>query len=93
MPSIVASKIFLAYLLFVNAASFGLFAWDKNQARRGGWRIQERTLFLWAILGGAWGGLLGMYILRHKTRHPQFTWGFPLICLLQTALLIYLYTS
>ncbi len=84
-------RIFLFYLLFANTVSFVLMARDKQRARRGGWRLQERTLFLWAILGGSLGGLMGMYGFRHKTRHLKFKLGFPLIFLLQVALFYYLY--
>ena len=30
-------------------------------------------------LGGAPGGLLGMYVFHHKTRHWYFRWGFALL--------------
>lgn len=83
-------KTFLYYILLVNTVSFCLFAGDKRRARQGAWRISERTLFLWAILGGASGGLLGMYVFRHKTKHLIFKWGFPLIIVLQGALIYYL---
>lgn len=82
--------IFWYYLLIVNGICLLLFAWDKQKARQGGWRVPEKTLFLWGILGGSLGGLLGMYGLRHKTRHPQFVWGFALIFLLQLMLLFYM---
>ena len=32
------------YLLAVNAAAFLLCGWDKRCARRGAWRVPERTL-------------------------------------------------
>lgn len=83
-------NIFLLYFLFTNIVSLGLFAWDKQRARRGAWRIKERTLLLWAILGGSLGGLLGMYAFRHKTQHFKFKWGLPLIILLQAGLIFYL---
>ena len=45
--------------------------------------MPEATLFLLAILGGALGGVLGMQIFRHKTKHMHFVLGFPLLLLLQ----------
>ncbi|MEG0597367.1 MAG: DUF1294 domain-containing protein [Oscillospiraceae bacterium] len=30
-----------------------------------------------ALLGGSLGGLLGMYLFRHKTNHPPFRYGLP----------------
>lgn len=78
------------YLLAVNLAAFGLMGADKRRARRGSWRVSERTLFLPAVLGGALGGLLGMKAFRHKTRHWYFRWGFPLLLALQIGLLAWL---
>ena len=49
------------------------------------WRIPEKTLFLPAILGGALGGVAGMRLFHHKTRHWYFKYGFPLLLLLQLA--------
>ena len=73
------------YLLAVNLAAFALMGADKRKARRGAWRIPERTLFLPALLGGALGGVLGMRTFHHKTRHWYFRWGFPLLLALQLA--------
>ena len=73
------------FLLFMNILGFALMYSDKRRARRGDWRIRERTLFLAAIFGGSLGSLLGMWLLHHKTRHWYFVWGMPLILLLQLA--------
>ena len=62
----------LLILLLWNLAVLLLYAWDKAQARRHGWRVPERTLLLCALLGGGAGGLLGMWLCRHKTRHTAF---------------------
>ncbi|MEY8403902.1 DUF1294 domain-containing protein [Oscillospiraceae bacterium 44-34] len=71
------------YLLSVNVTAFALMGVDKRRARRGQWRVPERTLFLPALLGGALGGTLGMRTFRHKTRHWYFRFGFPLLLVLQ----------
>jgi uncharacterized membrane protein YsdA (DUF1294 family) len=76
-------KLFLIYLAVVNLAAFALMGVDKRRAKRGAWRIPERTLFLPAILGGSPGAILGMQMFRHKTRHRQFMIGMPLILLVQ----------
>ncbi len=75
--------MFLAYLITVNAAGFLLMLIDKAKARKNAWRIPERTLMLLAAVGGSIGCLLGMYTVRHKTRHPKFTIGIPLLLALQ----------
>lgn len=77
--------ILLTYLLIVNAAAFVLMLVDKIKARRNLWRIPEATLMGAAAIGGSVGALLGMYTFRHKTRHPKFTVGIPVILALQTA--------
>ena len=72
-------KLFLLYLLLINAAAFELMLADKVKARKRLWRIPERILFGSALLGGSIGALAGMYLFRHKTRHLSFTLGIPAI--------------
>ena len=66
---------------------------DKSRAKRGVWRVPERTLFLLPLLGGSIGALLGMRIFRHKTKHWYFVWGIPTILLAQIALAVWIYTK
>ena len=79
------------WLCLANAAAFCLMGADKRRARRGRWRISEKALFLPALLGGALGGVLGMQVFHHKTRHWYFSLGFPLLLLLQGAGLVWLW--
>ena len=74
------------YLLIINAIAFCLMLIDKYKARKNLWRIPEATLISTALLGGSIGALIGMYTVRHKTRHSKFTVGIPLILLAQIAL-------
>lgn len=60
------------------------------RARRGAWRVPEKTLFLLPLLGGSVGALLGMRVFRHKTKHWYFVWGVPAILLAQLALAVWL---
>ena len=83
-------KYFLIYLLLINAVGFLLMLIDKWKAKHNRWRIPEATLMWVAALGGSIGSLLGMYTVRHKTKHPKFTVGIPLILVAQLALAIYL---
>jgi len=55
--------------------TFSLYAWDKRAAARSGARIRERTLHLWALLGGFLGALAGQQWLRHKSQRPAFALG------------------
>lgn len=71
------------YLIAVGAMSLLaliLYGADKARARRRARRIRENVLLGVGILGGAAGGLLGMILFRHKTRHWVF-WAVNLIAL------------
>ncbi|KAA9015728.1 DUF1294 domain-containing protein [Sphingobium limneticum] len=63
----------LAALLPVNLVAFTLFAMDKRRARMGLRRFSERTLLLWALIGGTPGAVLGRHVFRHKTRKQPFS--------------------
>ena len=83
-------QVLTAYLVLVNAAAFILMLADKQKARRGSWRIPERTLIGVAFIGGSIGAIVGMYLFRHKTRHLKFSLGLPLILAVQICLFILL---
>ena len=78
--------ILLAFAL-VNVFSFALMGADKWKAKRGAWRVSEKALLLSCALFGALGGVAGMRVFRHKTRHAKFTVTVPALMLLQLALL------
>ena len=62
----------------VNVAAFLLFGLDKLKAKRGKWRIPERTLLLFTWLLGGVGAFAGMRVFRHKTKHLAFQISVPL---------------
>lgn len=74
-------------LVVMNVAAFLLMAEDKKRAKQGAWRIKEKTLFLVTGLFGGLGGTLGMFLLRHKTKHWYFRLGFPALLVVQILLL------
>jgi uncharacterized membrane protein YsdA (DUF1294 family) len=80
-------------LIVMNLISFGLMAYDKRCAAKGKWRVPERTLFLAAALFGGLGGVLGMQLLRHKTRHWYFQVFFPLFLIIQVVILVVLFRT
>lgn len=80
--------LILFYFLIINAVGFTLMLADKLRARKKLWRIPEATLMTAAILGGSIGCLIGMYTVRHKTRHLKFTLGIPVILALQVLFLL-----
>ncbi|MBQ8857587.1 MAG: DUF1294 domain-containing protein [Lachnospiraceae bacterium] len=79
----------LIYLLIINLIGFFAMFLDKQKAKRGKWRIPEKTLFLLALIGGSLGTTLGMNAFRHKTKHWYFKFGMPLILIIQVILIIY----
>ena len=79
--------ILLVVLIVMNLLAFALMGIDKMKARRGSWRIPEKTLFLVTALFGGLGGTLGMKVFRHKTKHWYFKWGFPALLAVQVVLL------
>ena len=76
-----------AVLLVINLLAFALMGIDKMKAKRGAWRIPEKTLFLVTALLGGLGGTLGMKVFRHKTKHWYINWGFPALLAVQIVLL------
>ena len=77
-------------MLLCSAVALVLCGWDKRCARKGRWRVPERTLWLVSAVGGAAGMLAGMGLFRHKTRHAAFVWGVPAILAAQLAALAWL---
>ena len=76
-------KIFLFAWVIMSIIAYVVYAYDKMQAKRGGWRIPEKTLLLLSLCMGAPGALAGMYTLRHKTLKPKFTVTVPATLILQ----------
>ncbi len=80
----------IIWLVIINLTAFAIFGIDKKRAKKGQWRIPEKTLFLSAILGGSIGAILGMYIFHHKTKHWYFQFGIPAIMIVQIAAVYWL---
>ena len=93
MPTLSAPlwQYVLLLLAVMSLFLFVMMALDKGKAQRGAWRISEKALFVFALLGGAIGGTAGMFLFRHKTKHWYFRFGFPLLAAAQLSLVIWLY--
>ncbi|MBR3770215.1 MAG: DUF1294 domain-containing protein [Lachnospiraceae bacterium] len=78
------------YLSLINVTGFFLMGVDKNRAKRGAWRISEKTLFGCALLGGSLGTTIGMHVFHHKTKHWYFKYGMPLILMIQVLFMCYI---
>lgn len=82
-------KYLLVYLTIINAASLLLMLIDKIKAKQHLWRIPEKVLLGVSFIGGSLGGLIGMYLFRHKTKHIRFFIGIPLMLIGHVVLLYY----
>lgn len=79
----------LFYIIGINLFGFFIMWVDKRKAKKGAWRIPEKTLFLVTALGGGIGTITGMYVFRHKTQKLNFVIGFPLITILEIVAVVY----
>ena len=78
-------------LAILNLISFCLMAYDKRCAKTGKWRVPEKVLFLATACFGGLGGALGMQLCHHKTKHWYFKVFFPVLLVVQIALLVAAY--
>jgi len=79
-----------AWLVAASLLAVVLTVADKYRAKKGAWRVPERTLWLVAALGGTVAMYLTMHVVRHKTRHRRFMWGLPALLVAQGALALWL---
>jgi uncharacterized membrane protein YsdA (DUF1294 family) len=86
----VVLKVLAVYLVLVNLAAYGVYWLDKRRAQRGGRRVSERELLLWAAAGGSVGAWVAMRRLRHKTRKLGFRATFLAIVVAQAVGLYWL---
>ena len=89
LPLLIAA----AYLALISLISVIVTVYDKWAAkRRPSGRIRESSLIALSVVGGSAAMLLTMLLIRHKTRHPKFMIGIPLILIIQAAL-IYVFAN
>lgn len=75
-------KLFLLYLLSINAVSFLLFGFDKFLAIKNKRRIPEKELFTVSTIGGAVGGMFAILVFKHKITKATFMWPFMFVFML-----------
>lgn len=83
--------IALLYFGSVNAILFVLMGIDKYRAKKKMWRIPEKTLLSFGILGGGLGGILGMVLFHHKIRLTKFKVIYLLGLVLMLGMLYFLF--
>ena len=64
--------IFLIYLFVISVITFFAYGLDKLKAKGKSRRTPEKVLLGLSLFGGAIGGVLGMALFRHKTKHWYF---------------------
>ncbi len=79
----------LLYFIIISAISVVVTILDKVAAWRRALRVPEAVLLLLAALGGSVSMFITMLIIRHKTQHPKFMIGIPVIFVLQIAALLF----
>jgi uncharacterized membrane protein YsdA (DUF1294 family) len=89
IQDIFTTKNIIIYFLIINIIGFLAMYIDKQKAKKGKWRIPEKTLFTITALGGGIGTIAGMYTFRHKTQKVAFVIGFPVITILEIIGVIY----
>ncbi len=82
-----ASNLLVLHLISINLVTVLAYAADKRAARRGGYRVSERTLHSLALIGGTPAAFLARKFLRHKTVKGTFIRDFWLTVLWQAVLL------
>ena len=87
----ICAVIILVHLVIINAFAVYQTKRDKQLSNvpkesPNYWRIPESQLMLISAIGGSIGMYLTMKKIRHKTRHPKFMVGIPVIIALQIAL-------
>ena len=83
----------LGLYVVASVVAFLAYGHDKSAAVRNAWRVQERTLHLFSLLGGWPGALAAQRLLRHKSSKQEFQWVFWLTVIANCAALGWLTTD
>lgn len=77
------------YLAIIGLVSAILFAIDKHRAKKHKWRIPEKVLHLFELLGGVFVIVPMMYLIHHKNKKHQYYLITYLILVAWIVLLLY----
>ncbi|MBB6330604.1 uncharacterized membrane protein YsdA (DUF1294 family) [Chryseobacterium sediminis] len=75
----------IPFLLIANLIVFGVFGFDKWQAKKQQWRISENTLLGISLIGVV-GAASGMIIFNHKVSKKSFLVKFFIVVLIDLVL-------
>ena len=77
----------ITYVAIISIISVIMTIKDKSYAKKGKWRVPEKTLFILSALGGSVAMYITMKTIRHKTQHKRFMIGIPAIMVGQAILI------
>ena len=83
-------KYVFIYYGIINFITFVLYGIDKQNARNHKQRISEANLLMFALMGGAFGALIGMKLFHHKTKHAKFLIFVPFFFCVHIAIILYI---
>lgn len=83
------SIILICAFAVMGFITFVLYGIDKRRAKKGMWRISEKTLLLCAFFMGSLGAFLGMRVFRHKTQHKQFVILVPVFLVVNLGVIVW----
>lgn len=75
----------ITYFIIINIISVIVTIHDKKAARKHKRRVPEKVLMILAALSGCVCMYITMRIIHHKTKHPKFMVGIPVIFILEAA--------
>ncbi len=65
--------IYIVYIILVSLITFIAYKIDKEKAKSGAIRIQEKTLLFLSAFGGGIGAFFGRKVFHHKTDKSYFS--------------------
>lgn len=76
------------YFMLINFVTFIAYYIDKRKALNKERRISEFALLLLVLIGGTVGGLVAMFVVRHKTKKISFLIKLGMVITLQVSLVV-----
>lgn len=64
--------VVLLHMVMVNITTLCVYIYDKKAARKQAWRVPEKTLHAYALIGGTPAAMLARKFLRHKSAKRSF---------------------
>lgn len=83
------NEALMYFCIVINIITFLVFGYDKWLAKNNKRRISEFNLLLLTGIGGTIGGIVSMYLFKHKTNKFSFILSFYAIAILQIVLLYF----